>query len=198
MVFSAAGLTAGVNPPTTFRSDGRMTRRGRKQYPRKPNLTFGYALRRFEGLVCRICRRHPVSSCFDSYDRLTRPLRSSPIAEPSPLVPVSPSQSLVSVVSPRGFAPLVLLPWHPGSTQKPVPDSRPLYAGRRPSSLQAPDGLIPVVWTAPGFDDTYGYRLVLEGLLSLAFRHSPAPSRARDFPSDAHHHGSLPQQLGPV
>jgi hypothetical protein len=45
-----------------------------------------------------------------------------------------------------------------------------LYAGRRPSTLQAPDGLIPVVWTAPGFDDTYGYRRVLESLLSLSFR----------------------------
>jgi len=74
----------------------------------------------------------------------------------------------------------VLLPWHPGSgsrssTQKPVPDSCPLYAGRRPSSLQAPDGLIPVVWTAPGFDDTYGYRRVLEGLLSLSFRTPTCP-----------------------
>ena len=78
------------------------------------------------------------------------------------------------------FAPLVLLPWHPGSgshssTQKPVPDSCPLYAGRRPSSLQAPDGLIPVVWTAPGFDDTYGYRRVFEGLLSLSFRTPTCP-----------------------
>ena len=56
-----------------------------------------------------------------------------------------------------------------------MPDSCPLYAGRRPSSLQAPDGLIPVVWTAPGFDDTYGYRRVLEGLLSLSFRTPTCP-----------------------
>jgi hypothetical protein len=74
----------------------------------------------------------------------------------------------------------VLLPWHPGSgshssTQKPVPDSCPLYAGRRPSSHQAPDGLIPVVWTAPGFDDTFGYRRVFEGLLSLSFRTPTCP-----------------------
>jgi hypothetical protein len=29
-------------------------------------------------------------------------------------------------------------------------------------------------------------------------RHSPAPGLARDFSPDAHHHGSLPQQLGLV
>src|SRR5262245_51235751 len=39
---------------------------------------------------------------------------------------------------------------------KPVPDSCPLYAGRRPPSHQAPDGLVPGVEIAPGFDDTYG------------------------------------------
>jgi hypothetical protein len=31
-----------------------------------------------------------------------------------------------------------------------------------------------------------------------AFGHPPARSRAREYSSDAYHHGSLPQQLGPV
>ena len=34
--------------------------------------------------------------------------------------------------------------------------------------------------------------------LRSSFRHSPAPGLARDFSPDAHHHGSLPQQLGLV
>ena len=47
-------------------------------------------------------RRHPVPSCFDSYDHLTRPLRSSPITEPSSLLWADPTQLLASVLSPRG------------------------------------------------------------------------------------------------
>jgi hypothetical protein len=50
-----------------------------------------------EGLICRICRRHPVSSCSKKYDRLTWPLRSSPITEPSTLLRTDPSQSPASV-----------------------------------------------------------------------------------------------------
>src|SRR5271166_4838557 len=49
-----------------------------------------------EGLVRRICRRHPVPSCFDSCDHLTRPLRSSPITEPSSLLWADPTQLLAS------------------------------------------------------------------------------------------------------
>jgi hypothetical protein len=30
----------------------------------------------------------------------------------------------------------------------------------------------------------------------MGLRHSPAPGLARDFSPDAHHHSSLPQQLG--
>ena len=36
------GLTAGLNPPNSTLSRMRRTCRGRKQYPRKSNLTFGY------------------------------------------------------------------------------------------------------------------------------------------------------------
>src|SRR5208282_3858558 len=56
-----------------------------------------------ERLVCRIRRRHPVSSCFAEHDHLTRPLCSSPITGPSTLLRVDPSQSPASVLSPRGF-----------------------------------------------------------------------------------------------
>src|SRR5208337_2951727 len=57
--------------------------------------------------------------------------------------PVSCSSTLASRLSP-----LALLPWHqePGScssTRKPVSDSRPLYAGRRPPRHQASGGLVP-------------------------------------------------------
>ena len=55
--------------------------------------------------------------------------------------------------------PLVLLPWHQetgscSSAQKPVSNSRPLYAGRRPLGHQAPRGLISGEKSAPDFDDT--------------------------------------------
>lgn len=95
-------------------------------------------------LVCRIRRRHPVSSCFKRYDHLTRPLRSTAITAPSSLLWVGPPQLAASVLSPRGFRPLVL-PWHQqasscSSAQKPVTNSRPLYAGRRPHSH--PCGLV--------------------------------------------------------
>ena len=54
-------------------------------------------------LVCRTYRSHPVSSCSNKYDSLTRPLRSSPITGPSTLLRVDPSQSPALVLSPHGF-----------------------------------------------------------------------------------------------
>ena len=56
------------------------------------------------------------------------------------------------------FSPLVLLPCHQStgscsSTRKPASDSRPLYAGRRLPSHQAPGRLVPEGIRAPGFDD---------------------------------------------
>jgi len=50
MVFSAAGLTAGLKPQNMVLSRKRLTYRGRKQYPRKSNLTFGYVALRFPSL----------------------------------------------------------------------------------------------------------------------------------------------------
>ena len=40
--FSAERLTAGLNPQNTKALRGFLTCRGRKQYPRKSNVTFGY------------------------------------------------------------------------------------------------------------------------------------------------------------
>ena len=42
MAFIAEELTAGLNPQNSVLSRKRFTRRGRKQYPRNSNLTFGY------------------------------------------------------------------------------------------------------------------------------------------------------------
>ena len=55
-------------------------------------------------------------------------------------------------------SPLVLLPCHQStgscsSTRKPASNSRPLYAGRRLPSHQAPGRLVPEGIRAPGFDD---------------------------------------------
>jgi len=55
------------------------------------------------------------------------------------------------------------------STEAPESSSRHLYAGHRPSSRQAPDGLIPGVVVAPGFDVCYQFRHLNDGSLVLAF-----------------------------
>src|ERR1700760_4322097 len=54
-------------------------------------------------LVCRDRRRHPVSSCSVNPTHLIRPLCSGPITGPSALIQVGPSQTLASVLWPRGF-----------------------------------------------------------------------------------------------
>jgi len=103
------------------------------------------------------------------------------------LVRDGPSQSPVSVLSPCGLAPLELLPSHqkPGSCSSawmPVPDSRPLYAGRRPPCHQAPGGLVPRWRDAPGFDDTYVYNdASTEGSLSFVFRTPTCSDLVRTF-----------------
>ena len=110
-----------------------------------------------------VCWSHASrSSCFQlfrSCNRLTRPLCSSSITEPSSLVRVGPPQCSASVLSPRGFSRLCFS-LHIGATgscssvQSPASESRPLYAGRHPPSHQAPCGFIPDEIHASGFDDT--------------------------------------------
>src|SRR5207249_8149078 len=102
------------------------------------------------------------------------------------------------------FSSLVLLPCHQStgscsSAQKPASDSRPLYAGRRLPSHQAPDRLVPEVETASGFDDANGlYDASSMGSLSFVSRMLTCSRSSLSFFSNAHHHGSLPQQPGAV
>ena len=71
-----------------------------------------------------------------------------PHYEPSSLVRVGPPQCSASVRSPRGFGRLgfslrIRATGSCSSAQQPASASRPLYAGRRPHSHQAPRGLCP-------------------------------------------------------
>ena len=153
------------------------------------------------------CSYRSTSSCCQlcrTYDCLTRPLRSSPVTEPSSLIQAGPPQANASVLSPRGFLPLCfslsidgLVPAVP---HKSLCRTHALYtpAAARPVIRLLADlsqeTRSPLVSTAP---DTLTTRL-RRVCFHSSFRHSPAPSRARDFSPDAHHHGSLPQQLGLV
>src|SRR5208337_255332 len=85
------------------------------------------------------------------------------------------------------------------SAQKPMSDSRPLYAGRRPPSHQAPGGLVPEEIHAPGFDDACFLTTRLRRVhCHSSFGHSPAQGPALSFWSNAHHHAFWTQQLGVV
>jgi hypothetical protein len=92
-----------------------------------------------------------------------RPLDPTPLLqlhyEPSSLIRVGPPQCSASVRSPRGFRRLgfslnIRATGSCSSARQPASPSRPLYAGRRPLSHQAPSELIPGEPYAPGFDDS--------------------------------------------
>src|SRR5467141_383854 len=122
--------------------------------------------------------------------------------EPSSLVRVGPPQCSASVRSPRGFRRLgfflrIRATGSCSSAQQPASASRPLYAGRRPHSHHAPRGLFPGGLYAPGFDDTCLLNdASSKGSLSFVSRMLTCTSLFSRFSSNAHHHGSLPQQLG--
>jgi hypothetical protein len=85
------------------------------------------------------------------------------------------------------------------SAEKPMSDSRPLYAGRRPPSHQAPGGLVPEEIHAPGFDDACFLTTRLRRVhCHSSFGHAPAQGPALSFWSNAHHHAFWTQQLGVV
>ena len=95
---------------------------------------------------------------FRPHDRLTRSLCSGPITGPSSLIRIGPSQCSASVLSPHDFRRLcfslairALVPAVPRKSQHSV--SRPLYAGRRLPSHQAPDRLVPEGLHTSGFGD---------------------------------------------
>ena len=103
-------------------------------------------------------------------------LCSSPITGLSSLLLIGPSQVLCFGTLASRFSPLVLLPCHQStgsccSTQKPASGSRPLNAGRRLSSNQARDRLVPAEILASGFGDAkLLYDASSAGLLSLVSR----------------------------
>src|SRR5467141_2533781 len=124
--------------------------------------------------------------------------------EPSSLVRVGPPQCSASVRSPRGFGRLgfslrIRATGSCSSAQQPASASRPLYAGRRPHSHQAPRGPFPGGLYAPGFDDTcFLNDASSKGSLSFVSRMLTCTGLFPRFYSNAHHHGLLPQQLGSV
>src|SRR5467141_79932 len=127
-----------------------------------------------------------------------------PHYEPSSLVRVGPPQCSASVRSPRGFGRLgfslrIRATGSCSSAQQPASASRPLYAGRRPHSHQAPRGPFPGGLYAPGFDDTcFLNDASSKGSLSFVSRMLTCTGLFPRFYSNAHHHGLLPQQLGSV
>ena len=155
-----------------------------------------------ERLVCRIRRRHPVSSCFAEHDHLTRPLCSSPITGPSMLLRVDPSQSPASVLSPRGFRrlcfSLAIRGWFLQFRAKAYVRLTPPLR-RSPSAQSSGPRWVPEEIHAPGFDDACFLTTRLRRVhCHSSFGHSPAQGPALSFWSNAHHHAFWTQQLGVV
>jgi hypothetical protein len=127
-----------------------------------------------------------------------------PHYEPSSLLRVGPPQCSASVRSPRGCGRLgfclnIRATGSCSSAQQPASASRPLHAGRHPLRHQAPRGLVPGGLYAPGFDETYLLNdASSKGSLSFVSRMLTCTGLYPRFSSNAHHHGSLPQQLGSV
>jgi hypothetical protein len=137
-----------------------------------------------------------------------RPPDPTPSLQPhyelSPLLRVGPPQCSASVRSPHGcgrlgFSLNIRATGSCSSAQKPASASRPLYAGRRPLSHQASRGLVTGGLHARGFDATYFLNdASSKGSLSFVSRMLTCTGLYPRFSSNAHHHGSLPQQLGSV
>jgi hypothetical protein len=128
----------------------------------------------------------------------------SPITEPSSLLQVGPPQANASVLSPRGFLPLCFSLSIDGLV--PAVPHKSLY---RTHALDTPTAARPVIRLLTGLSQKTASPLVSTApdelttrprkvCLRSSFRYSPAPGLARDFSPDAHHHSSLPPQLGLV
>ena len=117
--------------------------------------------------------------------------------QPDPFAqrPLQPCQRSYGSVRPRRvhrysvprFSSLGRLPWHHASssrssTEAPESSSRPLYAGHHPPSTQAPDGLVPEIVVASGFDVCYSVSTPQRGFVvtrlldSHLTHHLDAPS----------------------
>src|SRR5215471_10281062 len=105
------------------------------------------------------CPRRQACKPQDNLDqRLALKRRQSSVTGPSSLLQIGPSQCLASVLSSRGFRHLcfsldIEATGSCSSAREPVSASRPLYAGRRLPSHQAPGRLVPKDLDASGFDD---------------------------------------------
>gem|GEM_PF-3802598 len=84
------------------------------------------------------------------------------------------------------------------SLQKPKSESRLLDAGCRLSNNLVLDKLIPGYRRAPGFDSNLHVTTPLQRFRFIRLSDSHLPEFAQHFDSNAHTHGSLPQQLSVV
>ena len=126
-----------------------------------------------------------------------------PHYEPSSLLRVGPPQCSASVRSPRGCgrlgSPLIserlFLQFRATACIRFTPSLR-----RSPSAPSSgPRGLVLGRLYALGFDDTYLLNdASSKGSLSFVSRMLTCTGLYPRYSSNAHHHGSLPQQLGPV
>src|SRR3984893_5074332 len=126
-----------------------------------------------------------TSSCFQLYQEIRQPDPTPSLQPHYRAFDATTGRSVpvpcVGILASR-CSPLVLLPWHQGtgscsSAQKPASASRPLYAGRRLPSHQAPDRLVPEGLHAPGFDDICFFTTRLR---RVHFRSSLGCSPAQD------------------
>src|SRR5271170_5508372 len=142
------------------------------------------------------------SSCFTKHDHLTRLLRSSPITRPSLLLQGDPPQFPASVLSPRGFGRLCfslrIRKLVPAVPRKSLCPTRAPYTPAAVRSVIRPPADLSQEKKAPLILTTLDTLMTRHRWVCFRspFGHSPAPGLAWDFSSDAHHHGSLPQQLG--
>jgi hypothetical protein len=145
-------------------------------------------------------QRPPVSSCSDRTPPDPIPLLR-PHYEPSPLLRIGPPQCSAPVLSPRGFGRLYFslsigATGSGSSVRKPASASRPLYAGRRPPPSSGSWRTCPREDSRPWFGRRLdSLRRVLEGFTYVRLSDAHLQGSMPLLFSNAHHHGSLPQQL---
>jgi hypothetical protein len=116
---------------------------------------------------------------------MSRPLRSTPVTEASPLLRAGPPANAATVLNASRFLPFDALPLTPGprtakgtvsasafprSMQKPQTGLAPPLRRTPPDQYNgSPARLIPGPFNRPGFDVIYLFRRVINGSLALAF-----------------------------
>ena len=147
-------------------------------------------------LSLRPARRYPRLWIQRSSSERRRDFNPPDLGAAQRTLRIDPSQCSASVLSPHGFRRLsfsldIGATGSCSSTQKPVMASRPLYAGRRLPSPQAPGRLVPGDCYAPGFDDgSLDNDASAEGSLSFVSPSRTCSRYSSNFVSSAHDHGS--------